>query len=476
MGIKRYFANKDTTITNGFLSNLKTRALTSNMGESDTLEVYSLYGQATSSSLEASRILVDFPISDIIQDRQDLVIPVSGNIQFILKLSNAEHSNTTPRNFDLVVHPLSSSWEEGLGLDMENYSDIDTANWLSSSLTSSWASEGGDFLSGTSVQQHFDRGTEDLEVDITTIVEEWITGSLEPNGLIVKMTDAIENGARSYYTKKFFARGSQFFFKRPWIEARFDESIKDDRNYFYKSSSLAPAVDNVNRLYMYNRHRGLLSDIAGDPNTEIYCSIYSGTLGPSGLPISLDNNSGLGEISATRIRKGIYEAQVVVNTDAQLLFDVWHNGNNVDYYTGSAFDVKSSDGDNESDFQISDYSLNITNLKTVYSTGEQARFNLYIRDKNWDPTIYTISKANAENFIIRRAYYKIFRIIDNLQIIPYGDSEIEYTRLSYDDTGNYFDLDMSLFEPGYTYGIKFKFKEFGLDIEQREVFKFRVEE
>ncbi|MGA1048893.1 MAG: hypothetical protein ACO3UU_12865, partial [Minisyncoccia bacterium] len=62
------------------------------------------------------------------------------------------------------------------------------------------------------------------------------------------------------------------------------------------------------------------------------------------------------------------------------------------------------------------------------------------------------------------------------QIIPYGDSEIEYTRLSYDDTGNYFDLDMSLFEPGYTYGIKFKFKEFGLDIEQREVFKFRVEE
>jgi hypothetical protein len=476
MGIKRYFANKDTTITNGFLSNLKTRALNSNMGESDVLEVYSLYAQASNTSSEASRILVDFPISDIIQDRQELNIPVSGNTQFVLKLSNAEHGYTTPRNFDLIVHPVSSSWEEGLGLDMEGYSDIDAANWLSSSLTSSWTNQGGDFLTGTIFQQHFDRGNEDLEIDITSIVEMWITGAVEPNGLIVKLPDIIESGSRTYYTKKFFARGSQFFYKRPWIEARFDESIRDDRNYFYKSSSLAPEADNINRLYMYNRHRGLLSDIAGNPNTELYCSIYSGTLGPAGLPVPLDNNFGLGYIAATRIRKGIYEAEVVVNTEAQLLFDVWHNGDNIYYYTGSAFDVKSGDGDNESDFQISDYSVNITNLKTVYSANEQARFNLYVRDKNWDPTIYTISKANAENFTIRKAYYKIFRIVDNLEIIPYGDKDIEYTRLSYDDTGNYFDLDMSIFEPGYTYGVKFKFKEFGLEIEQREVFKFRVEE
>lgn len=476
MSIKRYVANKDSTITNAFLENLRTRAIKSNMGESDTLEVFSIYGQASTTSSEISRILLEFPVTKISEDRQNLLIPQSGSVKFYLKLSNAEHANTTPRKFNLSVAPLSGSWEEGRGLDMENYSHLDTVNWVSSSITSSWLNQGSDFLTSSQIETYFERGNEDLETDITAIVEQWLTGTLQNDGIVVKLPDTLESQPRSYYTKKFFARGSQFFFKRPWIEARFDDSIRDDRNFFFKSSSLAPQQDNINRLYMYNRHRGMLSDIGGNLTASVYCSIYSGTLGPSGLPLELKNNNDLGYIEATRIRKGIYEAEVCVETDAQILFDVWHNGDNVYYYTGSAFDVKSGDGDNESDFQITDYSINITNLKTVYSNNEQARFNLYIRDKNWDPTIFTVAKANAENFTIHKAYYKIFRIIDNLTVIPYGDNDIEYTRLSYDDTGNYFDLDMSIFEPGYTYGIKFKIKEFDIETEQREVFKFRVEE
>ena len=476
MGIRRYFADKDSTITNAYMHNLKTRAVKSNMGESDTLEVFSIYGQVNTTSSESSRILVQFPVQQILQDRSVLLVPQSGSVQFILKLSNAEHGNTTPRKFNLVVAPLSSSWEEGFGLDMETYSHLDAVNWLSSSLTSSWQNTGSDYLNTPQTQSYFDRGNEDLEVDITSIVESWLTGTIPNNGVIIKLPDTLENQARTYYTKKFFARGSQFFFKRPYIEARYNEAILDDRNYFFNSSSLSPPEDNINRLYMYNRHRGLLSDIGGNLTSSIYCSIYSGTLGPAGLPLPIKNNADLGYVPVTRVRKGIYQAEVCVLTDARVLFDVWHDGNSTYYYTGSAFDVKSGDGDNESDFQITDYSVNITNLKTVYSSKEQARLNLYIRDKNWDPTIYTIAKANPENFTIRKAYYTIFRIIDNLTIIPYGDGNIEFTRLSYDDTGNYFDLDMSLFEPGYTYGIKFKFKEFGLDTEQREVFKFRVEE
>jgi hypothetical protein len=476
MGIRRYFAEKDSTITNAYMHNLKTRAVKSNMGESDTLEIFSIYGQANATSSEASRILLQFPVGQIAQDRSALLVPQSGSVQFILKLSNAEHGSTTPRRFNLLIAPVSSSWEEGFGLDMETYSDLDAVNWLSSSLTSSWQNTGSDYLNNPQTQSYFERGNEDLEADITSFVEGWLTGSIVNNGVIVKLIDQLENQARSYYTKKFFARGTQFFFKRPYIEARFNEAILDDRNYFFNSSSIAPPEDNVNRLYMYNRHRGLLSDIGGNLTSSLFCSIYSGTLGPVGLPIPLDNNSGLGYIPATRVRKGIYEAQIVVNTAAQVLFDVWHDGNGLYYYTGSAFDVKSSDGDNESDFQISDYSVNITNLKTVYSSKEQARFNLYVRDKNWDPTIFTIAKANPENFTIRKAYYTVFRIVDNLTVIPYGDGTNEFTRLSYDDTGNYFDLDMTLFEPGYTYGVKFKFKEYGLETEQREVFKFRVEE
>ena len=46
MAIKRYIASADTTITNAFESNLTTRGTGSNMGASDVLETFSIYGQA----------------------------------------------------------------------------------------------------------------------------------------------------------------------------------------------------------------------------------------------------------------------------------------------------------------------------------------------------------------------------------------------------------------------------------------------
>ena len=68
MSILRYTASLDNTITNAFEENLTTRGTGSNMGSSDILETFSIYGQATSSSAEQARILVEFPISQIVAE------------------------------------------------------------------------------------------------------------------------------------------------------------------------------------------------------------------------------------------------------------------------------------------------------------------------------------------------------------------------------------------------------------------------
>jgi hypothetical protein len=47
--------------------------------------------------------------------------------------------------------------------------------------------------------------------------------------------------------------------------------------------------------------------------------------------------------------------------------------------------------------------------------------------------------------------------------------------MSYDQSGSYFDLDMSLLENGYAYGLKFIYKINGNYHEQAESFKFRVD-
>ena len=92
-----------------------------------------------------------------------------------------------------------------------------------------------------------------------------LTGSQEAyysrdsrGGILQNLTGATQ----SYYTKKFFARGSEFFFKKPVIEARWNSARKDDRGNFYYSSSLAPALENLNTIYLYNYVRGQLKNMS----------------------------------------------------------------------------------------------------------------------------------------------------------------------------------------------------------------------
>ena len=130
MAIKRWVANQDNTITNAYAANLLTRGVSGNMGQSDVLEVFSIFGQASSASSELERILIQFPVSQISSSRDAGTIPASGSVDFYLRMFNAKHSWTTPRDYTLDICPVSRSWCEGLGLDMENYSDLDASNWL----------------------------------------------------------------------------------------------------------------------------------------------------------------------------------------------------------------------------------------------------------------------------------------------------------------------------------------------------------
>jgi len=472
MSIKRYTASKDSSITNAYQSGLVTRGTGSNMGASDSLEVFSIYAQASTSSVELSRILVEFPISEVSSDRTARTIPASGSVNFILKLTNAEHPLSLPKDYYLQVQAVSRSWDEGTGLDMENYSDLGFVNWESASSGQGWSVTGGDFHSSPVYNQYFSNGTENLEVDITSLVEQWLTGSKTNYGIVVKLSSSLETDTRSYYTKKFFSRGSEFFFKRPYLEARYDESVKDDRTSFYVSSALAPAEDNLNTLYLYNRHRGKLVNIPAVGTGSIFLSLYSGTVGPLGNALTL--HTGQTAITGGYVSTGIYSASVALNTTLDWVFDIWHNNGIVTYTTGSKIFIL--DPQEESNFDKTDYVVNVTNLKQIYNSNEVGRFRLFVRPKDWNPTIYTVATGDIEFTSIEDGFYKIYRIIDNYEAVSYGTGSTYHTRLSFDGLGNYFDLDMSLLEPNYTYGIKFTFFDSGQYYEQRETFKFRVEE
>ena len=544
MAIKRYIANSDTTITNAFKSNLSTRGTGSNMGRADSLEVFSIYAQESSGSSELSRILVNFPISSIETDRSNSVIPASGSVSFYLRMFNAVTPFTLPRNFTLVATAVSGArdgniptdydfnWQEGNGLDMEGYTDITRegigANWINMGSSSTdgvikWGNQSSPSVGGVyyndgeaTFTQTFNVGSEDLEIDITTLVEQWLDstgntiGSKPRYGMGIHLTGSEEvyvatadattdvpantdGASRSYYTKKFFARSSEFFYRRPMIEARWDAVKRDNRGNFIYSSSLATAEENMQTLYLYNYFRGQLRAIPGLTDEKIYVSFYSGSAAdtvPSGSRLDLVADgahvvdpSALFVTGGVSSVVGIYTASVCLTaaaTPLSTIYDVWSTAADastfVEYHSGSFSPQKINlSPQNPSTRFVS----SVDNLKSIYSPAEKARFRVFTRQKGWSPNIYTKAVATVPPFIIASGSYSITRMIDNLTAVSYGTgSSPSYTQLSYDVSGSYFDLDMGLLEPGYAYQIRLAYYNGSIGDwqEQPEEFKFRVEE
>jgi hypothetical protein len=480
MGIKRYTAIADNTITNQFNEALSSRMTNSNAGLADSLEIFKLYGQVEATTVEQSRILIKFPVNEtdlssdirtIKQDRDAGILPASGSVKFVMKLHDVAHTDTVPRNYKIVAHPLTVDWEEGVGLDLDNYYDFGQSNWLSSSASTAWSNGGaeGDYNTNYVFEQMFDTGLEDIEVDVTEYVEDVLDSSLNSGnnyGFILKISSSYESDTNSYYTKKFSARGTEFFFNRPVIEARWDSSVKDDRSNFYYSSSLAPAEDNLNTLYIYNNIGGRLKNIPSVGTGELAVAIYeSSASAPSG--------TALLEVTGGYVSTGIYSASIALTGTSETLHDVWYTGS-TQFHTGTIYPEIRNTGTTT---KTNDYYVSITNLKKVYESDETARFRVYTRLKGWSPTIYTRAVAEPQLYIPTSGSYEIFRIIDNYKVIEHATGSVKYTELSFDGSGSYFDLDMSILEPGYSYGVKLAFyDDYIADYKPvSKVFKFRVE-
>jgi len=506
MGIKGYKASKDNTITNGFKLISPTRGTGSNMGAADILEVYSIYGQQTTSSAELSRVLIQFPVDQVSSDRTAGTIPAKGNVNFYLRMYNARHSEQLPRDFTVNVMAVSQSWQEGHGLDMDGYSDetgdrIEGSNWVNkdSNPAAKWNLPGGDYhsssyIAGSTMPNHtftFKDGDEDLLVDVTDSVEEWIDGTQTNNGFGVFLTSSQEayvantlgadsqnadgssvllNTAgqkKSFYTKRFFSRTSEFFFKRPSLEARWDSRIMDDRGSFYSSASIASAADNINKLYLYNYIRGTLKDI---PHSEtLKVSLYASS-----------NNTPVGNVLASatagKYKTGIYSASIALNTTSSVIHDVWSGSLGGEYKTGSIKVKSLADSCVLLANDYNQFTTKVTNLKPNYAKDEVARFRVFSRPRNFSPTIYNVASTEIQNVVFTSASFEVYRVVDNETVITNSTgSATRHTFLSYDESGSYFDLDMSLLEPDYMYGIRFLFYASDGWREQSEKFNFRVE-
>ena len=338
----------------------------------------------------------------------------------------------------------------------------------------------------------FTEGTEDIVLDVTDYVKDAIwddinsqlldTSAVVNNGIILKI--ALENTPKSFYTKKFFARTTEFFFKRPVVEARWDSSFKDSRGKFYAKKPYMS--NNIQTVYLYNMVGGVLSDLNLD-GFDLFFSLYSTSTfvddegASTVVALDVPGPDDVNFVQAEKVSTGVYRAQAAVDTSEDTLYERWYvSTNGVDDIVevqSSAISVNQPQP--KLTVKSEQYVFSITNLKPSYTRAEKPRFRLYSRLKDWSPTIYTVANKAIENKIVDNVYYQISRVTDDEVVVDYGigtsGKNHDHTLLSYDKDGNYFDIDMSMLQSGYMYGIKFATQVNGEIVEHEKAFKFRVD-
>ena len=302
-------------------------------------------------------------------------------------------------SFDLIAFPINKHWDQGRGYDLlgQQYIKIskgDTnlsgySNWFNATRTTSW-DEPGIFTDPTTAvthysTQHYDKGDEDLYMDVTQIVFNWLSGSSQSisgnsqnlsgisqnNGLAISYTRDYETFDQDLrFLSRFFTEKTNTGFK-PYLEVIYDNQvIRDER--------LQVSNNRTNRLFL---------------------SLYSGNTSVNYFSAStvsiktMNNQDVLTGLTPQHLYKGFYYVDVLLNglAKGQVLKDVWQGvtiqpgidkedyentfqciGN---YYTNNPMEINDYvvdlyGIDNNSTIQKGDIKRLYAQTRTAYSTAD----------------------------------------------------------------------------------------------------------
>lgn len=421
------FPSKDNTITNAKVDNVGRSG--SNSGKSEILELYVL--SESVSSRGKSRILIQFDLNGLSSSISAGEIPTS-SVEYTLKLKNSNHYETIPYSYDVSVHMLTKSWDEGRGYSMydEGLKDAGVSNWVMATSVVSWGSQGADFTSSIiSGTQHFEDGDEDLSIDVSNIVYAWLTGGVINNGFLIKYTDPYETGSSDLYVKKFYSRHAHKPERVPKLEAKWAEQKQDDReNINY---------NNTGSLYYYRTIRGVYTSAPG----TVYVNIIN------------SSSTVVQTITASLVSTGIYHASgvfVTFTSSTSIYRDVWFNSTQ-QLFTGT-FMPTFATGSQYNPY--SEIDLSLINIRPEYDRDQKVTINVLCREKDYKPIVRVSGTVNPSCILLKDAYFRIENEETEEVIVDYSTGSVSYSKLSYDENGNYFKLWTNSFSPGYRYKIK----------------------
>jgi hypothetical protein len=187
-----------------------------NTGLDQVLEVSKVYYGGIK---DISRSLIKFDIESL---------HTGSHIEEAFLLLKETQSEEIPLDYKLYAHPISQSWEMGIGTRFDNISTEGVSwkyregnsktNWLSDTTndgintnfaqgsTGSYSGYGGVWYTNYEATKLYSYSTADVVMDIKPMLNAWITGSIPNDGLILKHDNILEDNTEDYGILKFFSK------------------------------------------------------------------------------------------------------------------------------------------------------------------------------------------------------------------------------------------------------------------------------
>lgn len=375
-------------------------------------------------------------------------------------------------DFELEMWNIEEDWDEGTGYDFiydtikyPNYTPPQStivnqaSNWYYRKTNIPWTNAGG-YLTGGTAQiisgQTFTKGNEDIQIDITDYVIQRLglsgyTGTTSYTGssygLGLKFTETYESGTTALRQAVGFHGKNTNSYYEPYLETIIDDTITDDRNYFY--------LDKTNDLYLYVNVGNIAQNIT--VNSVTILDYTGGTY------------TAFTGSEIVNVKKGVYKVSFSmpssIYVDNVLCQDVWDitiNGRNTEH-TGEFYLINNENYfsfDNSHDIDFRNYHFNFwgINEKENLKSGDVRKVKLSIKE------LY----STQNDFRPLEIEYRIFTTVGK----DYEIDIVPFTSVDRTNRGYQFDIDTSWLIP-QDYYLQLRMKD-GSYYETKQKLSFTV--
>ena len=248
---------KDTWISSGSNRVTGVTEQDQNFGQDPILELKKVfYNQSFD---YPTRALIQFDSKDLTEISKSVSDGVITNPKYFLRLYEAEGNKELSTEYNLAAFPISHSWNEGSGKFGDNPKVTDGCSWINRSdedgkAAVPWDNPGATYYSSSNnwATQSFSYTSPDINMDVTNIVKNWITGSssddfIYNNGFLLRFSGSQETDVSSSGDLKFFSSNTHTIYP-PKLEVRWDDSIESTGSATFTELDVTGASDNF--LYM----------------------------------------------------------------------------------------------------------------------------------------------------------------------------------------------------------------------------------